>query len=114
DFFEKVSLIDPELAKDPAKVYSRMDFATRDSYRHVIERISKRTKKSELEIARTALRMAEAARDADEDPVHTHVGYFLIGEGLYRLEPEVSCWVESGERFRRAVKRHATTAYLGT
>src|SRR6266487_1005657 len=42
DFFETVSLIDPELAKDPAKVYSRMDFATRDRYRHVIERISKR------------------------------------------------------------------------
>ena len=33
DFFETVSLIDPELAKDPAGVYSRMDFATRDRYR---------------------------------------------------------------------------------
>jgi cyclic beta-1,2-glucan synthetase len=41
DFFETVSLIDPELAKDPAGVYSRMDFATRDRYLHVIERISK-------------------------------------------------------------------------
>ena len=114
DFFEKVSLIDPELAKDPAGVYSRMDFATRDRYRHVIERISKRTKKSELEIARTALRMAEAARDADKDPAQTHVGYFLVGEGLYRLEPEVSCWLQPGERLRRAIQRHATAAYLGT
>jgi cyclic beta-1,2-glucan synthetase len=114
DFFETVSLIDPELAKDPAGVYSRMDFATRDRYRHVIERISKRTRKSELEIARTVLRMAEAARDADEDPAHAHVGYYLVDEGLYRLEPEVSCWLQSGERMRRAVTRHATVAYLGT
>src|SRR6266404_9734007 len=63
DFFETVSLIDPELAKDPAGMYSRMDFATRDRYRHVIERISKGAKKSEPEIARAALRMAQEAHD---------------------------------------------------
>jgi hypothetical protein len=91
-----------------------MDFATRDRYRHAIERISKRTKKSELEIARTVLRMAETARDTNEDPAHAHVGYFLVGDGLYRLEPEVSCWLQVGERMRRAVIRHATVAYLGT
>ena len=68
DFFETVSLIDPELAKDPAGVYSRMDFATRDRYRHMIERVSKRTKKSELEIAQRALALAEAANDSGEDP----------------------------------------------
>src|SRR5256886_13193746 len=67
DFFETVSLIDPELAKDPAGVYSKMDFATRDRYRHVIERISKRTKNSEPEIARIALRMAEEARAPNTD-----------------------------------------------
>src|SRR5205807_4614658 len=42
---------------------SNMDFATRDRYRHVIERISKRTKKSEPEIASIALRMAQEAHD---------------------------------------------------
>ena len=41
DFFEKVSLIEPLLGRDPAGVYSRMEFASRDRYRHVIERISK-------------------------------------------------------------------------
>src|SRR6266850_1888511 len=82
DFFETVSLIDPELAKDPAEVYSQMDFITRDRYRHVIERISKGTKKSEPEIARAALRMAEDARRAGADVSHAHVGYFLISEGV--------------------------------
>ncbi len=113
DFFEKVSLVDPELAKDPAGAYSRMDFATRDRYRHVIERVSKRTGKTELEIARTVLRMAEAARDANEHSAHAHVGYFLVDDGLYRLEPEVACWPNLGERLRRTIERHATVAYLG-
>src|SRR2546421_1225161 len=76
DFFETVSLIDPELAKDPAGFYSKMDFATRDRYRHVIERISKRTRKNEPEIARIALRMSEDARADGEDTSRTHVGYF--------------------------------------
>src|SRR5256714_1598731 len=114
DFFETVSLIDPELAKDPAGVYSRMDFATRDRYRHVVERISKGAKKSEPEIARTALRMAEEARAAGEDVSHTHVGFFLIGEGVSRLEAEASYRPLLGERLLRAVQRHATVSYLGT
>jgi len=114
DFFETVSRIDPELAKDPAGVYSRMDFATRDRYRHVVERISKGAKKSEPEVARSALRLAEAARRAGEDVSHSHVGYFLIAEGVSRLEAEVSYRPRLEERARRTIKRHATIAYLAT
>jgi cyclic beta-1,2-glucan synthetase len=114
DFFETVSLIDPELAQDPAGIYSRMDFATRDRYRHVVERISKGAKKSEPEIARAALRMAEEARTAGEDPAHGHVGYFLIAAGVARLEAETAYRPRLSERVRRAVLRHATFAYLGT
>jgi cyclic beta-1,2-glucan synthetase len=114
DFFETVSLIDPELAQDPAGVYSRMDFATRDRYRHVVERISKGAKKSEPEIARAALRMAEEARSAGADTAQTHVGYFLIAEGVSRLEAENSYRPRLGERVRRTIKRHASVAYLGT
>src|SRR5262249_8936307 len=67
DFFETVSLIDPELAQDPAGIYSRMDFATRDRYRHVIERVSKGAETEERSVARIALRLAEDARAHDPD-----------------------------------------------
>jgi cyclic beta-1,2-glucan synthetase len=114
DFFETVSLIDPELAKDPAGVYSRMDFATRDRYRHVIERISKGAQKSETEVARAAVRLAEEARLAGEDVAHAHVGYFLIAAGVSRLEAAAGYRPPLGERARRAIERHASLAYLGT
>ncbi|HXI61656.1 MAG TPA: glucoamylase family protein [Pyrinomonadaceae bacterium] len=114
DFFEKVSLIDPELKKDPAGVYARMDFATRDRYRHAIERVSKGVKKSELEIARKVLELAEAARAANEDNAHSHVGYFLIDKGVARLEEHVGYRSPLGERVFRAIERHATVAFLGT
>jgi cyclic beta-1,2-glucan synthetase len=114
DFFETVSLIDPELAKDPGAVYSRMDFATRDRYRHVIERISKGAKLNEPEVARAALRLAEAARDGRADDATAHVGYFLIGDGVVQLEAEVGHRPTVAERVQRAVERHAAAFYLGT
>src|SRR5919205_744965 len=74
DFFEKVSLIEPVLGKDPAGVYSRMEFASRDRYRHVIERISKRTRASELEIAQTTV---DLAAESKQEGREKHVGYYL-------------------------------------
>src|SRR5437762_3843431 len=73
DFFETVSLIDPELAKDPAGIYSKMDFATRDRYRHVIERLSKDAKIAEINVARAVLRLAENALPESRS-VEKHVG----------------------------------------
>ena len=61
DFFESVSLIDPLLGKDPAGAYSKMEFGSRDRYRHVVERISKRTLVSELEIGEAAVEIAAEA-----------------------------------------------------
>src|SRR4030095_6071267 len=68
DFFESVSLIEPLLAADPAGAYRHMEFATRDRYRHVIERISKRTRADELEIARTAVELALEAQAQSAAP----------------------------------------------
>src|SRR5919107_418875 len=87
DFFGSVSLIDPLLGEDPAGVYARMNFHTRDRYRHVIERIAKRTGAEELEVARGALRLAEDARARrPEDAGRSHVGNYLVGDDVVRLE----------------------------
>ena len=40
-----------------------MEFASRDRYRHVIERISKRTRTSELEIAEAAVNLAAKTKE---------------------------------------------------
>ena len=121
DFFESVSLIEPLLGKDPAGAYSKMEFATRDRYRHVIERISKRTRFGELEVARTAVELAEVA--TRENPASdsapgpsipsSHVGYYLIGDGLGQLEVNFAYKSPLSERLRRFCLRHATAVYLG-
>src|SRR5215211_2234040 len=112
DFFEKVSLIEPLLGKDPAGVYSRMEFASRDRYRHVIERISKRTRANELEIAEAAVNLATQTKE--ESGPKKHVGYFLIDAGLALLENKFGYQPRPVERLRRFLLRHSTGTYLGT
>src|SRR5215217_7828828 len=109
DFFEKVSLIEPLLGKDPAGVYSQMEFASRDRYRHVIERISKRSRANELEIAQAAVDLAAKTEGAEN-----HVGFFLIDAGLAQLENTFGYQPRPMERFRRFLLRHSTATYLGT
>ena len=121
DFFESVSLIEPLLGEDPAGAYSKMEFATRDRYRHVIERISKGTRSDELEIARAAVELAEdatqRARQITRNPKirpETHVGYYLVDAGLAQLESSYCYQPRAAERLRRYLLRHATVAYLGS
>ena len=109
DFFEKVSLIESLLGKDPAGVYSRMEFASRDRYRHVIERISKRTQASELDVAQAAL---DLSAKGNEEP-EKHVGYYLIDTGLDLLETKFNYQPRTVERLRRFLLRHPTASYLG-
>jgi cyclic beta-1,2-glucan synthetase len=121
DFFESVSLIEPLLGQDPSGAYSKMEFATRDRYRHVIERISKGTRSDELVIARAAVKLAEDAAKIGPDQTEpsrghreAHVGYYLVDAGLAQLESNYGYRPRVGARLRRFILRHATAAYLGS
>ena len=61
-FFERVSLVEQILRRDPAGVYAAMDFATRDQYRHVIEHLAKRAGHEETHVASAALDAALRAQ----------------------------------------------------
>lgn len=114
DFFEGVSLIDPLLGKDPAGAYSEMEFTSRDRYRHVVERISKRTRVSELEIGAAAIELAGQQRRSDENhDFRSHVGYYLVDAGLPELEAMFAYRPRLVEKLRRWCLRRPTFAYLG-
>ena len=86
-FVESMSAVEEVLREDPGGVYAQMDFASRDSYRHMVERLGRRSRFSEVEIARQAVEFAEEARGrGGSDERASHVGYYLIGKGLPELE----------------------------
>src|SRR3546814_11747976 len=51
EFVETMSVVDMTLRDDPAATYGRMDFATRDPYRHAVERLARRGKPAECDRA---------------------------------------------------------------
>lgn len=86
-FVEDASDVEKVLRTDPAGIYPRMAFATRDTYRHVVEKIARRSKLSEIEVGTRAIELARAASASDAaDAVATHVGYYLIDAGATILE----------------------------
>ena len=60
EFYENVSRLEHTLRLDPAGVYSRMDFDTRDMYRKEIESISFATGLEECELAETIIDLARS------------------------------------------------------
>ncbi|WP_413584252.1 GH36-type glycosyl hydrolase domain-containing protein [Bdellovibrio sp. HCB274] len=105
-FFESVSQIDRLLEEDPSGDYARMEFITRDDYRHNIERIGKRTKTPERDIATRAIERSQ------QD--HCHVGYYLYGKGLRSLEQDFKYRPRLRESWLRLTLRHPTLVYFSS
>ena len=87
EFVETMSVVEQTLRYDPGGVYGRMDFATRDRYRHIIEEIAKNSLLSEVEVAQRAITLAQqSATGKGDDDRTAHVGFYLIDDGLPQLE----------------------------
>ena len=81
DFFESVSLLEKLLHKDPAGVYTDMDFKTRDLYRNKLEKLSHNSGYSEIFLARYLLRLAKQFSIGNKEPS-------LAKEDLLKIKQE--------------------------
>ncbi|HNP85491.1 MAG TPA: glucoamylase family protein [Kouleothrix sp.] len=111
NWFERVSLVEQVLHQDPAGAYARSTFATRDRYRHVVERLARRSRFGELDVAWRAVVRARHAPPGD--PRATHIGYYLVDEGAAAFANDLGYAPLPGERLRDAVLQHPTATYLG-
>lgn len=110
EVFEIISPIDALLSQDPVGIYAAMDFATRDSYRLSIERLARHSDKSEVEVAHIILHLANQG----QDDVTRHVGYYLIDNGLYQVEKNLSYRPSIPQRICRALTFHPLSFYFGS
>ncbi|MCC8189060.1 MAG: cyclic beta 1-2 glucan synthetase [Planctomycetes bacterium] len=114
EFVESMSLVERTLREDPAAVYSRMDFATRDDYRRVVEDIAKKSNQDEVDIARRTLELARAGAADNPQAPEAHVGYYLVGEGERTLLKAVGFRGGLGDWFRHVSTRARLLTYLGS
>jgi cyclic beta-1,2-glucan synthetase len=111
-FFEAVSRVEDLLRKgDPAKIYSRMEFETRDRYRKWVEVMARTSGRDEEEVVRLALEAA--GRPGSGDP-ESHVGRVLLGPGREELERALGCRIPWGMRLRRRLASVVFPLYSGS
>jgi cellobiose phosphorylase len=114
EFVEAMSLVEQVLREDVHGAYGRMDFATRDRYRHAIARLKKRSRLAEAEVARAAILLARQGATVHGDHDHrAHVGFYLIDHGLPELERAIGFRLSFIARLRRIIGRSALFFYLG-
>ncbi len=109
DFFDRTSRVEDILGRDPAGVYARMDFETRDSYRHVIEDLAFASARPEWRVAEAAIERCGSEEATDQ--ARNHVGYWLVGEGRPAFEKEVGARPLHWVALARLLRRHAGGLY---
>ena len=86
EIFENINGVEDILKQDPAGVYTKMDYKTKIYYRNAIKEIAEKTKISETYIAKKSLELAKiASLQKNINKKKTHIGYYLIGNGLKEL-----------------------------
>lgn len=141
NFVENVSVVEKILQRDPTTTYAKMDFNTRDRYRHVVEGLSRRCHKSEYEVALAAIELAninteEETKHFNQEeqkieaeisskilkdnhfyahfPRECHVGHFLIDQGISQLEARLQAPVSLWIKIKRFCKHNAFLFYVGS
>jgi len=113
-FVESLSLVEETLRSDPASVYRKMDFSTRDRYRHSVEAISRYSQFSEAEVAHKAVQLAaDGARLKGHEDRTAHVGFYLIDQGHAKLGRMANVRWPWGTIIERSIRRFPLTFYVG-
>ena len=82
DIFEKINGVEGILSNDPAGIYDKMEYKTKEYYRNTIKEIAQKTKMSEIYIARKTI---ELCNNAESGSKQSHIGYYLIDDGRSEL-----------------------------
>jgi cellobiose phosphorylase len=114
EFVETMSVVEQTLREDPGGVYGAMDFATRDRYRHAVEKLARGSHLTEGEVARRAIDLAREGltRGRSEDR-GAHVGFYLIDKGAPQLERSAQSRPSTSEVLRRTAGQSLLLLYLG-
>ena len=75
EIFEKINGVEEILNLDPAGVYDKMDYKTKEYYRQAIKEIATKSRISEIYVAKKLLELAKKEKDKKR-----HIGYYLYGK----------------------------------
>ncbi len=109
EIFEKINGVEEILKLDPAGVYDKMDYKTKDSYRQAIKEISKKSKISEIYIARKMLELAKKGHGKRQ-----HIGYYLFDKNKNILYQKIGCKTRKTLNRNQKVEYYISTIIIFT
>jgi len=117
DVLEPLVAFDRVLRQDPAGAYAEMDFDSREFYRKKLANIAKYSDLSEMQVARHALALAQAARQRVYDNPRvalreSHIGYYLLDEGTTFLYERVGFKPPYSQRVQMFLRKHPDEFFL--
>jgi cyclic beta-1,2-glucan synthetase len=124
DTLEQLSVLHRTLCLDPAGVYPRMEFESRESYRRRIAKLAIHSDLGELEVARLAIDLARRqtqeqaseARASNSEVLHhrlRHVGYYLLDRtGCATLFSRIGYRPPVGARLQRFFREYPDEVYI--
>jgi hypothetical protein len=120
EVLEPLIAFDVVLRQDPVGVFAVMEEDTRAAYRVRIAELARHADTSELQTAQVALELAQAASRVDHGDARmarrkSHVGYYLVADGLRELKVRIGFRPTLLERLRDIVRSYNEESYiLGT
>ena len=112
EIFEKINGVEEILKQDPAGIYENMDYKTKEYYRETIKQLAKKTKISEVYIAKKTLKLAKQNQKIGEK--QSHIGYYLMAEGMEELISELEIKKKSIQKYLlKRVQNRNVFHYIG-
>lgn len=112
--FEELSIVENILKKDPAGIYSNMDFESRDYYRHMVENIARKLKKPESFIAKKAIECAEKCETLNGEEYKKHVGFYIFDKGTGVLREKAGFRNNWVYKLKENMKNNSVIYYILT
>src|SRR5215469_1913936 len=102
---ESLLPFDAILRQDPAGAFGSMDAESQNLYREKIAQLALRSERTEVEVAKEALALAKRAQarryeDSRIGVRESHIGYYLVAEGVTDLRRKIGYNPSFGERLR--------------
>ena len=118
EIFEKINGVEEILRQDPSNTYINMDNKTKEYYRNAIKEISKKTKISEIYIARKTLELAQkdggTTENDNTENKKSHIGYYLIDKGMDELYAVLKYKDKNSISQKEKTKIYITAIYITT
>ena len=114
---EPLISFDAVLRRDPAGVYARMDFESRELYRKRIAFIARRSDCTESQVAQAAVDLARQGGEvaASDERIRSrliHVGYYILDKGFPLLGDRVGFHPPISWRLRQFIRSNAEDVYI--